>query len=123
MLGTFVLSTGFYDAYFSKAQRVRRMLVNKAAGIFNDFDALIMPTSPTTAFAFGHDQEDPVTLYLADIYTVFANLAGLPGMAVPLFKHSNGMPFGLQVMTKQEDDVTLLRIAKQLSEKHCMRQE
>jgi len=118
MLGTFVLSTGFYDAYYSKAQQVRRLLVNKTQHLFNEFDALLMPTSPTTAFNFGQESNDPISMYLADIYTVFANLTGIPGISIPLFTHSNGMPFGLQVMANRQEDVTLLQIAERLSQDH-----
>jgi len=114
MLGTFVLSAGYYDAYFSKAQQVRRLLVDKTKTIFADYDAVIMPTSPTTAFTFGEKSEDPIAMYLADIYTVFANLTGLPGISVPLFKHSNSMPFGLQIMTAKTDELTLLQLSQHL---------
>jgi aspartyl-tRNA(Asn)/glutamyl-tRNA(Gln) amidotransferase subunit A len=114
MLGTFVLSTGYYDAYFSKAQQVRRLLVDKTKAIFADFDAIIMPTSPTTAFTIGEKTNDPIAMYLADIYTVFANLTGLPGISVPLFKHSNNMPFGLQIMTAKTDELTLLQLSQYL---------
>ncbi len=111
MLGTFVLSSGYYDAYFSKAQQVRRLLVNQTDAIFADYEAVIMPTSPTTAPEIGNKESDPVAVYLADIFTVFANLTGIPGISVPLFKHSNGMPFGLQIMTKKTDELTLLKFA------------
>jgi aspartyl-tRNA(Asn)/glutamyl-tRNA(Gln) amidotransferase subunit A len=114
MLGTFVLSSGYYDAYFSKAQQVRRLLINQTDAIFADYEAVIMPTSPTTAFEIGHKNNDPVTMYLADIFTVFANLTGIPGISVPLFTHSNGMPFGLQIMTKKADELTLLQLADYL---------
>ncbi len=114
MLGTFVLSSGYYDAYFTKAQQVRRLLVDKTEAIFIDYDAVIIPTSPTTAFSLGDKTTDPIAMYLADIFTVFANLTGIPGIAVPLFKHSNGMPFGIQVMTKKSDELTLLKLASQL---------
>ena len=114
MLGTFVLSSGYYDAYFSKAQQVRRLLVDKTDAIFVDYDAVIMPTSPTTAFTIGEKNTDPVAIYLADIFTVFANLTGIPGISIPLFKHSNGMPFGLQIMTKKTDELTLLQLADYL---------
>jgi aspartyl-tRNA(Asn)/glutamyl-tRNA(Gln) amidotransferase subunit A len=114
MLGTFVLSAGYYDAYFSKAQQVRSMLVDKTKAVFADFDALILPTSPTTAFSFGEKTENPIAMYLADIYTVFANLTGLPGISIPLFKHSNGMPFGLQIMTSKADELTLLQLSAYL---------
>ena len=111
MLGTFVLSSGYYDAYFSKAQQVRRLLVDKTDAIFIDYDAVILPTSPVTAFTIGDKSSDPIAMYLADIFTVFANLTGIPGISVPLFKHSNGMPFGLQIMTKKTDELTLLQLA------------
>jgi aspartyl-tRNA(Asn)/glutamyl-tRNA(Gln) amidotransferase subunit A len=114
MLGTFVLSAGYYDAYFSKAQQVRRLLVDKTKAIFADYDAVIMPTSPTTAFNIGEKTDDPIAMYLADIYTVFTNLTGLPGISVPLFKHSNNMPFGLQIMTAKTDELTLLQLSQYL---------
>ena len=114
MLGTFVLSSGYYDAYFSKAQQVRRLLVDKTDTIFIDYDAVIMPTSPTTAFTIGDKTNYPIAKYIADIFTVFANLTGIPGISVPLFKHSNGMPFGLQIMTKKTDELTLLQLAGHL---------
>jgi len=110
MLGNFVLSSGFYDAYFTKAQQVRKLLCDQTATVFSSYHALLMPVSPTTAFTAGSHSTDPVAMYLADIYTVFANLTGIPGMAVPLFQHTNGMPFGLQVMTNQWDELTLHRI-------------
>ena len=119
MLGTFVLSAGFYDAYYSKAQQVRRLLVDKTTAIFNEFDAVMMPVSPSTAFEFGAHKDDPIEMYLADIYTVFANLTGVPGIALPLFRHSNGMPFGVQVMTNKQDDVTLLRLSRYLMEEQA----
>ena len=114
LLGTFVLSTGYYDAYFSKAQQVRRLLVDTTNSIFERFDAIILPTSPTTAFPIGEKMTDPIAMYLADIYTVFANLTGIPGVSLPLYKHSNGMPFGLQLMTKKEEEKTLLEISEML---------
>jgi aspartyl-tRNA(Asn)/glutamyl-tRNA(Gln) amidotransferase subunit A len=114
MLGSFVLSAGYYDAYFDKAQQVRRLISNHTEAIFKDFDAIIMPVSPTTAFSLSEKLDDPVAMYLADIYTVFANLAGLPGMSVPLFKHSNGMPFGVQVLTNRWDELNLHTICHYL---------
>jgi aspartyl-tRNA(Asn)/glutamyl-tRNA(Gln) amidotransferase subunit A len=114
MLGTFVLSSGYYDAYYSKAQQVRRLLVDQTEQIFADYEAVIMPTSPATAPEIGNKDSDPVAVYLADIFTVFANLTGIPGISIPLFRHSNGMPFGLQIMTKKTDEVTLLQLADHL---------
>lgn len=114
MLGTFVLSTGYYDAYFTQAQKVRRQLVQLTDLIFKDFDALILPTVPSPAFKFGDKSDDPVEMYLADIYTVYANLVGLPAISIPLFRHSNGMPFGLQIMTNRFSELSLLAMSHQL---------
>jgi len=114
MLGTFVLSAGYYDAYFSKAQQVRRLLADTVAGIFAEYDAILMPTVPGTAFLIGEKTDDPIAMYLADIYTVFANLVGIPGISVPLYRHSNGLPFGLQIMTAAQNETGLLQLAEEL---------
>lgn len=114
MLGTFVLSAGYFDAYFTKAQQVRNLLVQTTKNIFNQYDAIISPTVPTTAFEIGKKSNDPVEMYLADIYTVFANLTGINGISIPLFKHSNGMPFGLQIMCNAWEEAKLLSISHQL---------
>ncbi len=112
MLGTFVLSAGYYDAYFTKAQQVRQILCNTTKTIFQDYKAIILPTVPSPAFRFGEKSNDPVEMFLADIYTVFANLTGIPAVSIPLFKHSSGMPFGIQAMVSQDDELTLLRLSK-----------
>jgi aspartyl-tRNA(Asn)/glutamyl-tRNA(Gln) amidotransferase subunit A len=114
MLGTFVLSAGYYDAYFTHAQKVRQMLCNKTKEILESYDFIIMPTSPVTAFKTGEKMNDPIAMYLADIYTVMANLTGIPAISIPLFKHSNGMPFGLQVMANRFDEVSLLQVSNLL---------
>jgi len=114
MLGTFVLSAGYFDAYFTRAQKVRQLLCDKTAAIFKSYDFIIMPTSPVTAFKAGEKMDDPIAMYLADIYTVMANLVGCPAISIPLFKHSNGMPFGLQVMANRFDEVSLLQISRLL---------
>ena len=114
LLGTFVLSAGYFDAYFTQAQKVRKKLLDKTREIFDDFDVILLPTVPSTAFKIGEKTDDPIAMYLADIYTVYANLVGIPAISVPLFKHSNGMPFGLQAMTNQFCEVSLLRLAHQL---------
>ncbi len=119
MLGTFVLSAGYYDAYFSKAQQVRRLLVDTVTRIFAAYDAILMPTVPGTAFKIGEKTDDPIAMYLADIYTVFANLVGIPGISLPLFRHSNGMPFGIQAMTRALDEVTLLQLSDYLIRHHA----
>jgi aspartyl-tRNA(Asn)/glutamyl-tRNA(Gln) amidotransferase subunit A len=112
LLGTFVLSAGYFDAYFSKAQKIRQLLVQKTKEIFSSFDAIISPTVPSPAFKFG-EITDPIEMFLADIYTVFANLTGIPAISLPLFIHSNKMPFGIQVMTFQEKDLCLLIMSEQ----------
>ena len=118
LLGTFVLSAGYYDAYFTKAQQVRRLLYDKTTRIFCEFDAILFPTSPSTAFAIGEKTGDPIAMYLADIYTVFANLTGAPAISLPLYKHSNGLPFSLQVITNKMDEVTLLQLSALLMEQY-----
>ena len=120
MLGTFVLSAGYYDAYFSRAQKVRKLLYDKIQLIFNDFDTILLPTSPSVAFKIGEKMTDPISMYLADIYTVLANLAGIPAISLPLFKHTNGMPFGLQVMANRFDELSLLRISTLLMQQHTI---
>ena len=114
MLGTFVLSEGYFDAYYTKAQQVRQLLVEKTKEIFNKYDGIIMPTVPATAFEAGKMYKDPIAIYLADIYTVYANLTGTPAISIPLFKHSNGMPFGVQVLTNKYNELTLLSISNML---------
>jgi aspartyl-tRNA(Asn)/glutamyl-tRNA(Gln) amidotransferase subunit A len=113
LLGTFVLSAGYFDAYFTKAQQVRKILSDRTQAIFQSYDAIISPTVPTPAFKLGEKSSNPVEMFLADIYTVFANLVGIPGISLPLFRHSNGMPFGLQVMTSHLNEVSLLRLSKE----------
>ena len=111
LLGTFVLSAGYYEAYFSKAQKVRKILTERTKLIFNEFDIILSPTVPTTAFKSGEKSSDPVAMYLADLYTVYANLVGIPGISLPLFTHTNGMPFGIQAMTNQFRELSLLQFA------------
>ncbi len=115
MLGTFVLSSGYYDAYYSKAQKVRRLIHDYTRKIFEDYDFILTPTTPTPAFDIGDkDYQDPVSMYLADIYTVQANLVGIPGVSLPLFQHSDGMPFGVQLMADKFEEGKLLKFAKDL---------
>jgi aspartyl-tRNA(Asn)/glutamyl-tRNA(Gln) amidotransferase subunit A len=113
-LGTFVLSAGYYDAYFTKAQQVRQLLVERTNMIFKDFDVIILPTAPSTAWHIGEKMDDPISMYLADIYTVYANLTGLPGISLPLFGHTNGMPFGMQAMTSRFNELSLLQFSHQV---------
>ena len=114
LLGTFVLSAGYYDAYFTKAQQVRKLLVEHTELIFKDFDILALPTSPTPAFPIGEKMSDPIAMYLADIYTVYANLTGIPGISLPLFTHTNGMPFGVQAMASRFNELSLLQFSHQM---------
>ncbi len=116
LLGTFVLSEGYYEAYITQAQKVRNILLKKIKAVFEEVDAIFFPVSPGTAFKIGEKTNDPIAMFLADIYTVFANLTGIPAVSIPLFKHSNGMPFGLQVMTSHLNELTLLAISEQLME-------
>ncbi len=112
MLGTFVLSEGYFDAYYTKAQQVRQILCNTTKDILSKYDAILSPTVPSTAFKIGEKSNDSVAMYLADLYTVFSNLVGIPAICIPLFKHSNGMPFGLQIMAAQNEETEMLRMAK-----------
>lgn len=114
MLGTFVLSEGYYDAYFTKAQQVRKLLALRTKEVFNNYDVVILPTVPSTAFEAGRMEKDPIAGYLADIFTVYANLTGIPGISLPLFKHSNGMPFGVQLLANKHDELTLLELSKDI---------
>ena len=99
MIGTYVLSSGYYDAYYKKAQKVRRLIKNDFDTAFENVDVIITPTSPTTAFKIGEKTDDPLTMYLSDIFTISANLAGIPGMSVPAGL-SNGLPVGIQLLGK-----------------------
>ncbi|MBI4546777.1 MAG: Asp-tRNA(Asn)/Glu-tRNA(Gln) amidotransferase subunit GatA [Ignavibacteriae bacterium] len=111
MLGTYVLSAGYYEAYYRKGQKVRRLIKEDFDKAFQDVDCLITPTSPTTAFKIGEKVDDPLTMYLSDIYTVSANLAGIPGISIPCGKDHQGLPIGLQILGKQFDEETILRVA------------
>ncbi len=114
MLGTFVLSSGYYDAYYSKGQKVRRLLQNKTNEILNNYDFIILPTTPGTAFKFGEHSADPIEMYLEDIFTVQANITGIPAISLPLGKHSNGLPFGIQVLTKHFAEAQLFAFSEYL---------
>ena len=114
LLGTFVLSSGYYEAYFSKAQKVRKILTERTSLIFKEYDIILTPTVPTTAFKAGEKSSDPVAMYLADLYTVYANLVGIPGISLPIFTHTNGMPFGIQAMTNQFQELSLLQFSDEL---------
>ena len=114
VMGTYVLSAGYYDAYYRKAQKVRRCVRNDFDEAFKLCDAILAPTSPSTAFAIGEKQDDPLQMYLEDVFTVPLNLAGLPGTAVPVGLASNGLPLGLQLIGRAFDEVTLFKAAAAL---------
>lgn len=110
MLGTYVLSAGYYDAYYRKAQKVRRLIKEDFDRAFSEVDLLLTPTTPTVAFRLGEKSNDPLQMYLSDIYTTSANLAGIPGLNIPIGKDSVGLPIGAQLLTKQFFELNLLQM-------------
>ena len=112
MIGTYVLSSGAYDAYYTRAQRVRRLISDDFKLAFNDIDVILVPTAPSTAFAIGEKNDDPIIMYLNDVFTVPASLAGLPGISVPVGVSSkDGLPFGLQLIGRLYDEETAFAAA------------
>jgi aspartyl-tRNA(Asn)/glutamyl-tRNA(Gln) amidotransferase subunit A len=114
MLGTFVLSAGYYDAYYSKAQKVRNKIRQKTREILSQHDFIVTPSTPSTAFEFGKNSTDPIKMYLEDIFTVQANIVGCPAISVPNGTHSNGLPIGLQIMGRDFEEGNLLNLANQI---------
>lgn len=114
LLGTYVLSAGYYDAYYKKAQQVRRLLTEDYLHAFEQVDAIVTPTAPTPAFKLGEKSDDPISMYLADIYTVTANLAGICGISVPCGSSSDGLPIGIQVLGRHFDEATVLRVGQSI---------
>ena len=114
MLGTFVLSAGYYDAYYAKGQKVRRLIQNKTLELLKEYDFLITPTTPGTAFEFGKNSADPIKMYLEDIFTVQAPIAGVPAISVPCGLHSNGLPMGIQLMAGYFEEAKLFDMAQEL---------
>lgn len=112
MLGTYVLSAGYYDAYYRKAQKVRRLLKQDFDEAFKIVDVILTPTTPTAAFKIGEKSSDPLEMYLSDIYTTSANLAGIPGINIPIAKNKDGLPIGMQLMANQFDELKLLQLSK-----------
>ena len=112
MLGTYALSSGYYDAYYLKALKVRNLIRTDFTGVFEKCDCIMMPVSPTTAFKIGEKIDDPLTMYLSDIYTIAANLAGVPGISVPCGFDDNNLPIGLQILAPAFGEDKLLRIAR-----------
>lgn len=111
MLGTYALSAGYYDAYYLKAQRVRSLLARDFDQAFAAVDVIVTPTTPTPAFKLGEKADDPLAMYLADIFTVTADLVGIPGISIPCGKSQEGLPIGMQILGKHFDEPTLLRVA------------
>ena len=111
ILGTYVLSSGYYDAYYKKAQKVRTVIRNEYQKLFEKYDIILTPTSPTVAFKIGEKSNNPLEMYLADICTVPVNIAGLPGMSLPATVDSKGMPIGIQLVAKHFDEETIIRAA------------
>ncbi len=114
MLGTYVLSSGYYDAYYKRAQKVRRLVKNDFTEVFKEVDALFTPTTPTTAFKIGEKTTDPLAMYLNDIYTVSANIAGTPAASIPIGLDRNNLPIGGQLITKDFDEMTLFALSKEI---------
>ncbi len=114
LLGTFVLSSGYYDAYYGKAQKTRRLVQDETNKILKDYDFILSPTSPHTAFEMGKEQLDPTVMYLEDIFTVQANISGNPAVSLPLGEHSNGLPFGIQLMGRSWEEKNLLEFSARL---------
>jgi aspartyl-tRNA(Asn)/glutamyl-tRNA(Gln) amidotransferase subunit A len=114
MLGTFVLSSGYYDAYYSRAQKVRRVLQQKTNDILSQCDFIITPTTADAAFQMGQKSADPIAMYLEDIFTVQANLTGHPAISIPLGKKENGLPFGLQILGPAFEETELFQVARSL---------
>ena len=116
MIGTYVLSAGYYDAYYNKARRVRTLILRDFTQAFEKVDAILTPTAPSAAFAIGEKMDDPIAMYLNDVFTVPANLSGLPGISVPAALTGDGLPLGLQVIGRAFDEETMLRVAGVLEE-------
>ncbi|NOY78886.1 MAG: Asp-tRNA(Asn)/Glu-tRNA(Gln) amidotransferase subunit GatA [Calditrichaeota bacterium] len=114
MLGTYVLSAGYYEAYYRRAQKVRTLIKQDFEKAFEKYDVILTPTSPTTAFKLGEKMDDPLQMYLSDIYTISANLAGIPGLSLPCGKDEKGLPIGVQILGKAFDEAMVLRVGQVL---------
>jgi aspartyl-tRNA(Asn)/glutamyl-tRNA(Gln) amidotransferase subunit A len=116
LIGTYVLSAGYYDAYYNKARRVRSLILRDFTDAFEQVDAILTPTAPSEAFAVGDKMDDPIAMYLNDVFTVPASLAGLPGISVPAGLGAGGLPLGLQVIGRAFDEETMFKVAGVLEE-------
>ena len=118
MIGNFVLSSGFYDAYYLKAEKVRTKIIEEYKNAFSKVDYILTPVSPSPAFKLGEKVSDPVSMYLEDVMSVPINLAGLPSLAIPAVKTATNLPIGLQLVGPRRSDKNLLKFAKTLEEKN-----
>ncbi len=116
MLGTFVLSSGYYDAYYAKAQKIRRIIQDKTNEILKDYDFILAPTTPTPPFGIAENMKDPIVMYLEDIFTVQASLAGIPAISLPMGNNKNGLPLALQLITKSFGESDLFKFSKYVLE-------
>jgi aspartyl-tRNA(Asn)/glutamyl-tRNA(Gln) amidotransferase subunit A len=117
ILGTYVLSAGYYEAYYRKAQKVRRLIYNDFAEAFKSYDVVVMPTTPTPPFKLGEKVDNPLEMYLNDIYTIPVNLAGLPALALPCGKTASGLPIGLQLIGRHFEEATILKLGKYIEQR------
>jgi aspartyl-tRNA(Asn)/glutamyl-tRNA(Gln) amidotransferase subunit A len=116
IIGTYCLSAGYYDAYYGKAMQVRTLIMEDFNTAFNSCDVILSPVAPTPAFKIGEIVDDPLTMYLSDVFTLSANLAGIPGMSIPCGFSSGGLPIGLQILGKHFDEEKLLQVAYQFEQ-------
>jgi aspartyl-tRNA(Asn)/glutamyl-tRNA(Gln) amidotransferase subunit A len=116
ILGSYVLSSGFYDAYFQQASKGRTLLINEYNSLFSNYDLLLTPTAPTPAFGIGENSDDPIKMYMADIMTAPPSLAGLPAISVPAGVSAEGLPIGAQLIAPAKQDALLLALSKQMEE-------
>jgi aspartyl-tRNA(Asn)/glutamyl-tRNA(Gln) amidotransferase subunit A len=114
MIGTYVLSAGYYDAYYVKAQKLRRLIYNDFMNAFDKVDTILTPTAPSAAFGIGENEDDPIKMYLNDVFTVPTSLAGLPGMSVPAALDAQGLPLGLQIIGKPWDEACVFNVSRAL---------
>ena len=118
LIGTYVLSAGYYDAYYLKAQKVRKLIASDFNEAFKECDFIITPTAPSAAFSLNKKQDDPIKMYLNDVFTVPASLAGLPGISIPFGKDKNNLPLGIQILGKHFDEQQVFNAALSLESSH-----
>jgi aspartyl-tRNA(Asn)/glutamyl-tRNA(Gln) amidotransferase subunit A len=119
LIGTYVLSAGYYDAYYLKAQKVRKLITNDFMNAYKECDFILAPTAPSAAFPIGEKEDDPIKMYLNDVFTVPASLAGIPGISIPFGKSKEGLPLGVQILSKHFDEQTIFNIASYLEKNNA----